>query len=87
MMIFLPIFLIMQRRTVSQQSKVQSIPGCVINKGLCLSLFIAVKVRMFIGRTVKTVLEIRLYSTKISSVECKERACFLRTKSSVDRIL
>lgn len=42
---------------------------------------------MLIRRTVKIFFAIRLYSTKISSVECKERTSFLRAKSGVDSIL
>lgn len=77
----------MECRAVSQQFKIQGISGCVVGDGFCLSRFVKVEIGMFIGRTVKIFLAIRLNSTKISRIKRKERTRFLRPKSSVDGTL
>lgn len=87
MVVSFPIFLIMQRWTVPQQLKIQGVSGCVVGHGFCLRGFVAVKIGMLIGRTGYIFLAVRLYSTKISGVECKERTRFLGPKSSVDGAL
>lgn len=77
----------MECRAVTQQFKIQGISGRVVGDGLCLNRFVKVEIGMFIRRTVKIFLAIRLYSTKISSIKCKERTCFLWSKSSIDSTL